>query len=187
MFYQSIAKYLSKRKSFKKKYLRRLIIKKIKFVKKRAKYKRADFKESCWYRLYLDQDHISYRDPTSKEGKLFRRRFRVPYPIFSRIVEILNDSNKFKNIDKCFDGTDTIPIALLVLATLRLLGRGITFDGVAECTNISEETIRVFFHKVCSFFSNDVFDQYVCSPTSEEEISQITSLFSKLGKRLYIF
>lgn len=49
----------------------------------RTQYVRKDPKDSQWYRDYVDlaQDHPC-RDPESKQGRAFRRRFRVPYAIF---------------------------------------------------------------------------------------------------------
>lgn len=43
-------------------------------------------------------------------------------------------------------GEETIPIGLLVLAALRVLGSGCTFEAVEELTAVSECTHRKFFH-----------------------------------------
>ena len=39
------------------------------------------------------------------------------------------------------------PLELLILESLRYLGRGYTFDDLEVCTAISEELHRVFFHQ----------------------------------------
>ena len=39
------------------------------------------------------------QDPSSKDGKLFRRRFRIPYPLFLEIVEVVRNKNWFPEVD----------------------------------------------------------------------------------------
>lgn len=45
-------------------------------------------------------------------------------------------------------GRPAIPLELKILAALRVLGRALTFDDVAEFTNASANTMRTFFYKV---------------------------------------
>jgi hypothetical protein len=44
------------------------------------------YNESAWGRLLRDP---SVRNPLSVKGKLFRRRFRVPFPVFEEILSKL--------------------------------------------------------------------------------------------------
>jgi hypothetical protein len=45
---------------------------------------RPNYSASCWGRM-LTNDRV--KDPTDRKGgKLCRRRFRVPYPIFEKLV-----------------------------------------------------------------------------------------------------
>ena len=47
---------------------------------------RPPYEMSCWGRMLV---HPRTKDPTdSKGGVLFRRRFRVPYPLFEILVEM---------------------------------------------------------------------------------------------------
>ena len=39
------------------------------------------------------------KDPASKGGKLFRRRFRLPYPLFEEIIKIVRERNLFREIE----------------------------------------------------------------------------------------
>lgn len=88
-----------------------------------------DWEYSIWSNLLKNE---TFRDPTHRNGKLFRLRFRVPYPIFNEIVEDLKSRDEFKkqNFDCCKQRS--IPIELLVLGTLRILGRGMCLDGINE-------------------------------------------------------
>ena len=72
----------------------------------------------------------------------------MPYKQYSEILEDckkLDIFNPWKNKDAA--GKDPLPLELLILTTLRYLGRGRTFDDLSESTGISEEVIRVFFQK----------------------------------------
>ena len=49
----------------------------------RTQYARKDPKDSMWYKDYVDVGPAHpVRDPESKQGRAFRRRFRVPHAIF---------------------------------------------------------------------------------------------------------
>ena len=148
--------------------------------KRRTYYGRGNWKESTWWRSYFS-DNNTHHDPNTRAGKLFRRRFRVPLPLFVEIVAICKASDKFSKKERDCCGNETVPIELMVLAALRLLGRGITFDGVAEVTNVSEETCRLFFHKFCAFWGIDQFENYVFPPSDDADIANIVGEYEKLG------
>ena len=60
------------------------------------------------------------------------------------------------------------PIELLLLGSLHYLGRGWTFDDLEECTGISEETHRVFFHAFVKFGRDVLYRKYVKYPKTSE-------------------
>ena len=73
----------------------------------------------------------------SREGKLFRRRFRVPYDVFCKLVTMCLDkklfglkSHKATNIAN----RNVCPVEIKLLAVLRILGRNWNFDDIAEAT-----------------------------------------------------
>jgi hypothetical protein len=106
---------------------------------------------SLWRTLYCNLEE----DPEEMHPKFdqqFRRRFRMPFEQFVELVEMATESDHLSrwhrgNTDA--RGVEVIPIELLCLTSLRYLGRGWTFDDLAEATCISEETCRKFFHQVC--------------------------------------
>jgi hypothetical protein len=59
-----------------------------KLFKYRNSKKRPKWKSSPWYRMLSDP---LVQDPTTREGELFRRRFRIPFPIFQRIVDVVRE------------------------------------------------------------------------------------------------
>ena len=96
---------------------------------------------SSWYCQYLENPQIGNQWFETR----FRRRFRLPYTSFVELVELVNSSDFFKRWSQTGHdaiGKKPVPIELLILASLRYLGRGWTFDDLSESTAISEEVIR---------------------------------------------
>ena len=77
---------------------------------------------------------------------MFRTRFRVPYSYF---VELSNDIyendifSRWRNTDAT--GQPPSNMKLLLLGSLRYLGRSWTFDDISESNGISREVNRKFF------------------------------------------
>lgn len=153
-------------------------------VKKKRKFSprkvegRPQYETSTWGRLLTNP---RFQDPTDRKGgQQFRRRFRVPYPVFLEIVKMTRDSEWFsEGLDAV--GIKAAPLELKVLAVLRVLGRGYCFDGVEELCFISAEVLRIFFHKFCDLFSQKYFSVYCAPPKTEEEIASVTGIYDRLG------
>ena len=137
-----------------------------------------NYAASDWGRM-LTNDRM--KDPLDRKGgKLFRRRFRVPYPIYIKLVEMTRAEGWFPEGYNCA-GRLAAPLGLKVLAVLRVLGRGYCFDGVEELCLISGENLRVFFHKFCEMFSKEKFAEYCSHPTSENDIKRSMKVYTELG------
>jgi hypothetical protein len=63
----------------------------------------------------------------------------------------------------------TSPLELMILGSLRYIGRGWTFDDLEEATGISQETHRSFFHVFICIGSTVLFRKYVVSPKNNED------------------
>ena len=113
-----------------------------KLKKKRAYYEREDPKTSTWFKYYIG------RPVTSKKAlRKFRRRFRLPYAAFIRLVRDARENKWFPKTERCDAiGRPGAPLELLILGALRYLGRGWTFDDIEESTGVSEEVHRTFFY-----------------------------------------
>jgi hypothetical protein len=95
---------------------------------------------SVWYSMYVQNADIE----NNGFKKKFRRRFRMPYPSFIELVNMAKASvlfQRWRDDNHDATGKKPAPIELLVLAALRYLGRGWTFDDLSESTAISEEVI----------------------------------------------
>jgi hypothetical protein len=90
----------------------------------------------------------------------------MPYPNFLWLWEEAENGTWFpKWTDmKLLNGRIPSPLLLLILGSLHYLGRGFTFDDCEECTAISEDVHRVFFHEFINVGSTTLFDRYVITP-----------------------
>lgn len=116
--------------------------------------------------------------------RIFRRRFRMPYNCFVDLIELASRSNFFSRWRQ--GSVDAVkqqaaPLPLLILCSLRYLGRGWTFDDLSENTGISEEVIRVFLHRFISFGSTILYEKYVVAPSTSEEASAHSIEYCKAG------
>ncbi len=73
------------------------------------------------------------------------------------------------------------PIPILLLTSLRYLGRGLTFDDLAESTAMHEETVRVFFHCFIDYGSSVLYALYIRPPTCAAEAQAHTSEYAEAG------
>jgi hypothetical protein len=154
------------------------IIEQIRIFRQRKYEKRPDYKSSVWGRMLVNP---RIQDPDDRKGgKLFRRRFRVPYPLFEDLVSTTRGSRIFLEGPDC-RGVMAAPLELKILAVLRVLGRGYCFDGVEELTMISAEVLRVFFHKFVAHFARDNFSKYCNPPETPEEIQETMEIYERLG------
>ena len=104
--------------------------------------------ESGWYQVYTTCPMLD----NPKFHHNFRRRFITPYLQYLQLVEEAVANVWFPRWTKpsgCC-GTPPSPLELLILGSLRYLGRGYTFDDCEESTAIDAEVHRVFFHQVSS-------------------------------------
>jgi hypothetical protein len=111
--------------------------------------------------LILDPlKYCQYQDKEDELGDLILKMLmsynRKEHLLFSRWIP----KNK---------GQKCSPIELLLLGSLRYLGRGLTFDDLEKYTAIHEETHLQFFHKFIEFASTALFREYVQMPTTVEE------------------
>ena len=81
--------------------------------------------------------------PTSSAALLFRRRFRLPYPLFEMLM---TDTRKWQCNASTHDvaGRQAIPLELKVLGVLRILGRGSCLNGITELSYISESAMQTW-------------------------------------------
>lgn len=68
-------------------------------------------------------------DATSYQHRLFRRRFRLPYPVFKDLATLCRQQRVFEE-----RSNSMIPLEIKLLVCLRILGRGSVADDIVEYT-----------------------------------------------------
>ena len=139
---------------------------------------RPPYEMSCWGRVLV---HPRTQDPSDRKGgMLFRTRFRIPFPLYERLVEMTRANGWFSERNDAA-GQKCAPLELKILGVLRVLGRGYCFDGIEELSYISAEVNRVFFHKWCNHFAHKYFSIYCNPPETPEEIAKTLAVYDRLG------
>jgi hypothetical protein len=110
--------------------------------------------ETCYWLQLISNETTT--DPSSRNGKEFRRKFRTPFPVFKKIVKMCVDTNEpeFNYSATLIGGGPSIPLELKILLALRCLGSGIKFNDAAEMSQyISENESNSFFKSFNRFLS----------------------------------
>jgi hypothetical protein len=101
--------------------------------------------ESGWYHVYID--NYLLREANSFMAKKFCNQFCLLYPSFLDLLGQVKSDDRFDRwCGYKSNGKKSLPIKLLLLGSLRYLGRGWTFNDIKEQTASS-----ISVH--CNFFS----------------------------------
>ena len=134
---------------------------------KRKTYQRENYRESCWWK-YLQRDNLS--DLKSRDGKTFRNRFTVPFQLFNELLVLAKSWFPQRLVDAF--GKEVSPIELKLLGTLRILGKGCSWDLLYELSGVSAEVHRrrtlAFIAKFASHRTIVKFDGFVQKVRSEK-------------------
>ena len=146
--------------------------------KTRARVPPADFWSSPWGILISNP---VVEDPKSKEGKSFRRRFRVPFPLFKEILLPLCIEHQIFNHNR----RSRIPVEAKLLSSLRILGRDSCADDVAELLQnvIGESHVYTIFKQFIFGMATKVFPSVViiASPDSPDYLRQVMEIYQRIG------
>ena len=134
---------------------------------------------STWYLMYVDNALISEDSDLRRQ---FRNRFRMPYESYLELIEMCREDKHFRRwCAQKINNKQSSPIELLLLGSLRYLGRGWTFDDIEESTAISKEVHRQFLHAFVRFGSTTLFQKYVSFPINFEEAKTHMAEFALAG------
>lgn len=152
-------------------------------------------KLSLWWLIYIQDP----KPDCAQWSRTFRNRFRLPYESFIDLLHmIVNDNNEESN-RKIFrrwtgrqqqngitnivapPGKVASPIELLLLGSLRYLGRGFTFDDLEETTFIGRDVHRSFFHSFVEFGEKKLFPMFVQLPQSVEALKECEHAYRIAG------
>ena len=129
-------------------------------------------------------------DEHSSDGKYFRRRFRMPFSLFKCLIAEMLQDKWFSGFGPQGEGRVNAiklesnrgaSLQVLVLSSLRVLGRGTGFDECYDGSGCKEECIRLFFHKFCPMLVAKLMSSVVRPPLTEEEVAEQVAIYQKLG------
>jgi hypothetical protein len=141
--------------------------------KKRCRTSKVDLHNTLWMKLYYNP--VTY-DVTSREGKNFRQRFRLPLPLVKDVlVPLIIAKNIFETERKSY-----IPIEMKVLLCLRILARGNFYDDISEMVGIGLSTVAYIFVRFCNNFSTYYFEEFVHPPVGED-LAKVLNIYEVLG------
>ena len=146
--------------------------------------RRIDFWASTWGKLLKKLTSIE-NGPSilSREGKLFRRRFRVLWQVYCELVQNcashkLFGMNSLLKVDMC--GAQVCPVEIKLLRGLRMLGRNFCADDVAEATCMDESTVRASFNTYCESFVTEFYDSVIYRPEGLK-LEKMMDVYKRMG------
>ena len=133
----------------------------------------TDFWSTSWGLLITNP---ATNDCSTREGRLFRRRFRVPFPVFQQVlVPLCAEKNIFQTHRK-----SSIPDEIKLMMCLRILGRNSCADDACELSGIKESTCNSIFKTFLENFVKHISPMFVKIP-EEESLFRVMEVYKKLG------
>ena len=138
-----------------------------------------DWWSTPWGLIVLDPKIL---DIDTFEGKLFRRRFRIPGPFFlNYLVPECKRVNIFDSkLDKFGDPITQIPIEIKILIALRILARGNLMDDISEFSTAGLATVTECFKTFVVNFAYHFKDAFIHMPEGDDLI-EVMKVYSRLG------
>ena len=143
--------------------------------RERRVFERENFRESFWFK-FLQRD---LTDLNGRDGKNFRLRFTVPYQVFTQLLQFAEAWFPQKIYHIC--GREIAPVSLKLLGTLRMLGKGCSWDLLYELSGVSAEVRRKWTLNFIDKFRKELYPVYVHGPRNSEELDSVTSLYAACG------
>ncbi len=146
-------------------------------------------KDAPWQRM-LDSNAKcmnTIHDEQSRDGKYFRRRFRMPHSLFKSLILVMLQEQWFPEYGQTGEGlldatkNRGATLQVKVLSVLRVIGRGVVFDECFDGSGCGENSIRVFFHAFVAIFSQRLFPLIIKPPTTFDEVTTCTGIYQSLG------
>jgi len=132
----------------------------------------------------------SIHDESHRDGRYFRRRFRLPFALYIELLQAMIDEAWFPGFgphgEGMLDATKTeqgrgASLWVKVLSVLRVLGRGVVFDECFDGSGCSESMLQAFFHHFLQVFASRMLHCAVCPPRNSQELRTQMLIYERLG------
>ena len=149
--------------------------------KPRQELPREDYATAPWQ---LMVDSGSYRQVETRQGKSFRKKFRVPFPVFDYIVAQALHWKWFPEYNSQGSGKDAVgreipSLQVKILCVLRVLGSGCEFAGCYDGSRVDEQTVRKFFYRFLTVFASQMYKIWVHPPSTDHELQQTLQICAR--------
>lgn len=145
---------------------------------------RSEENPSAYEREYLNTVQHWSEDRECPLYREFRRKFRVPYELFCDIMDEAHASGIWADKTsrgKRKRGAPPTPLALKVLAALRVLALGCPVDGVVLESGVSQPVLQRFIHRFMQFMVDTFYSRHVRMHDSVAEMDVCEAVYSCLG------
>ena len=137
-----------------------------KVKKRRTTGERKNYDNSPWGQMLLNDHQDMLDNYAGNNARLFRRRFRIPYPLFFKIlVPACRGTGIFKDSEEKFQ----IPTTIKLLIALRILGRDASADDCTMNSFVGESTCHVIFKQFIKNYSAKYCDIWLKFPDPSED------------------
>ncbi|CAM9351024.1 unnamed protein product [Discosporangium mesarthrocarpum] len=144
----------------------------------RRSYPRPDYRASEWMNMALKKALLT--DPSTHEASKRRRRFRLPFPFYKKLVEECKQERWFGRLDsRDAIGRSSIPVELKLLTALQTLGRGKCLDDIEMVCGIHQSTVQGCFHTFRKNFAKGMYKTWISAP-EDENLKEITATYARL-------
>ena len=117
--------------------------------KKRHRTEKKSYWESKWGLMIQDP---KINNPKSRIAKLFRRRFRVPFRLFNKLI--VPECKRVNLFDTKQENMVRIPLEFKILIALRIIGRGAYLACFFSILLAILNLIFLFFYNCYCFLGN---------------------------------
>ena len=145
---------------------------------KRKRKLKTNWEITNWWQ---DLQNPAIRDPTTEEGKEFRRLHRVPYPVFIDLIEKCKRYNLFGANEY---HRNCIPVEIKLMAVLRILlrvARGHDDLTIKNMSKIGKSTVHNIFKSFVERFVKQFHGKWINRRPSPDELAKIMETYRKLG------
>ncbi len=151
----------------------------------RAPQTKVNYMQTDWCALFrrLEGDLGEPGNDLSRDGKIFRRRFRLPFSDFYDIYEQVREEEWFGEEKQ---SKRIVPLHLKMMGNFRLLGRNLVYDDINEISKIDPETMRCFFLDFTGMFSRRFYNDWMKQPQTVEEIFENERVYRANGYIAYL-
>ena len=146
----------------------------------RAPQTMVNYLDTDWWALFrrLECDLGDPQNDICRDGKLFRKRFRLPFSDFHDIYETVRYEEWFGEEKQ---SKRIPPLPLKMMGTFRLLGRNLVYDDITEISKINSETMRCFSRGFTHAFSRRFYDQWMKQPQTDADIFENERVYRANG------